>query len=64
MTTHTSDEASPLLTPADVAKLFKVGPKTVDRWAREGKLGPVTHTLGGNRRYNRQYVMSLLEQPE
>jgi excisionase family DNA binding protein len=39
-----------LLTPAEVAALFRVDPKTVTRWARSGKLACI-RTLGGHRRY-------------
>ena len=43
-------EAEPLLTPAEVATMFRVDPKTVTRWAKAGKLTSV-RTLGGHRRY-------------
>jgi excisionase family DNA binding protein len=39
-----------LLTPAEVAELFAVDPKTVARWAKQGRL-PCLKTLGGHRRY-------------
>lgn len=39
-----------LLTPAEVATLFRVTPKTVTRWAEAGKL-PAIRTLGGHRRF-------------
>ena len=29
-------EAEPLLTPAEVATMFRVDPKTVTRWAKAG----------------------------
>jgi excisionase family DNA binding protein len=38
------------LTTAEVADVFQVSPKTVNRWAGEGKL-PHSRTLGGHRRY-------------
>jgi excisionase family DNA binding protein len=38
------------LTTAEVADVLQVSPKTVTRWAREGKL-PHSRTLGGHRRY-------------
>src|SRR5450631_2584259 len=37
MTNHPVD-GDALLTPAEVAALFRVDPKTVTRWARAGKL--------------------------
>lgn len=51
----------PLLTPAEVAKLFRVDPKTVTRWAQAGKLSSI-RTLGGHRRYHRDEVRRLLEE--
>jgi excisionase family DNA binding protein len=35
---------------AEVADILHVSPKTVSRWAKEGKL-PFLKTLGGHRRY-------------
>ena len=52
-----------LLTPAEVAALFRVHPKTVTRWARAGKISAV-RTLGGHRRYRASEVRRLLEQLE
>jgi excisionase family DNA binding protein len=43
-------EIDELLTPGEVAALFRVTPKTVTRWAEAGKL-PVVRTLGGHRRF-------------
>lgn len=48
-----------LLTPGEVAKLFRVDPKTVTRWAKAGKLSSV-RTLGGHRRYRASEVRRLL----
>lgn len=50
-----------LLTPAEVAALFKVDPKTVTRWAKAGKLTSI-RTLGGHRRYKEAEVKALLKQ--
>jgi excisionase family DNA binding protein len=49
-----------LLTPAEVAAMFRVDPKTVTRWAKAGKLTCVK-TLGGHRRYLADEVRSILE---
>ena len=49
-----------LMTPAEVAELFRVDPKTVTRWADAGKISAV-RTLGGHRRYQREQVLALLE---
>lgn len=46
-------------TPADVAALFGVDPKTVRRWAIAGKI-PTLRTLGGHRRYPRDEIDALL----
>ncbi len=48
-----------LLTPAEVASMFRVDPKTVTRWARDGRLTAV-RTLGGHRRYREAEVLALL----
>ncbi len=52
-------ETEVLLTPAEVAKLFRVDPKTVTRWAKAGKLTAI-RTLGGHRRYRKSEVLELL----
>ncbi len=49
-----------LLTPAEVASLFRVDPKTVTRWAKAGKLSSI-RTLGGHRRYWESEVRRLLD---
>jgi excisionase family DNA binding protein len=53
-------EEDPLLTPAEVAGLFRVDPKTVTRWAQAGKIGSI-RTLGGHRRFRQSEVTALLE---
>lgn len=58
MTNH-AVTAEALLTPAEVAALFRVDPKTVTRWARAGKLTSL-RTLGGHRRYRESEVRGLL----
>ncbi len=49
-----------LLTPAEVAALFRVDPKTVTRWAKAGKLTAI-RTLGGHRRYRQSEVLGLFK---
>ena len=49
-----------LLTPSEVAALFRVDPKTVTRWAKAGKLTSI-RTLGGHRRYRASEVYALLD---
>lgn len=51
-----------LLTPSEVATLFRVDPKTVTRWAKAGKLTSI-RTLGGHRRYREAEVLELLGVP-
>lgn len=53
------DQNDSLLTPAEVAALFRVDPKTVTRWAKAGKITSI-RTLGGHRRYRESEVRSLL----
>ena len=55
-----SSNQEKLLTPAEVASLFRVDPKTVTRWAKAGKLTSIK-TLGGHRRYKESEVKSLLK---
>ncbi len=49
-----------LLTPSEVAGMFRVDPKTVTRWAKAGKLTSI-RTLGGHRRYRSAEVLALLQ---
>jgi excisionase family DNA binding protein len=53
-------ESEVLLTPSEVASLFRVDPKTVTRWAKAGKLTSI-RTLGGHRRYRQSEVLGLLK---
>lgn len=53
-------ETEHLMTPGEVASLFRVDPKTVTRWAKAGKLTSI-RTLGGHRRYRSSEVRVLLE---
>jgi excisionase family DNA binding protein len=48
------------LTPGQVARLLHVSPKTVNRWAHEGRL-PCLVTLGGHRRFRRDDVEAAVE---
>jgi len=54
-----TSEQEVLLTPAEVASLFRVDPKTVTRWAKAGKLTSI-RTLGGHRRYKDSEIKALL----
>jgi excisionase family DNA binding protein len=50
-----------LLTPSEVAAMFRVNPKTVTRWARAGKISAI-RTLGGHRRFKASEIRKYLEQ--
>ena len=50
-----------LLTPAEVAEMFRVNPKSVTRWARAGKISAV-RTLGGHRRFRADEIRRFLEE--
>ena len=52
-----------LLTPAEVAAMFRVNPKTVTRWARAGKITAI-RTLGGHRRFRASEIRRCIEQME
>jgi excisionase family DNA binding protein len=54
-------EAPNYLRAAEVAKILYVSPKTVSRWAKEGKL-PFMKTLGGHRRYPAAKIRELAEE--
>jgi excisionase family DNA binding protein len=54
-------QADSLLTPAEVAALFRVNPKTVTRWARAGKITAI-RTLGGHRRFRATEIRRCLDQ--
>jgi excisionase family DNA binding protein len=54
-------QADTLLTPAEVAALFRVNPKTVTRWARAGKITAI-RTLGGHRRFRATEIRRCLDQ--
>lgn len=49
-----------LMTPGEVAALFRVDPKTVTRWAAAGKISAIK-TPGGHRRFRESEVRALLE---
>lgn len=62
MASHDDLEAPErLLTPSEVAALFRVNPKTVTRWARAGKLSAI-RTLGGHRRFRASEIRRCLDE--
>lgn len=48
------------LLTAEVAEIMHCSPKTVSRWAKEGKL-PFLRTLGGHRRYEEAAIRKIAE---
>lgn len=52
-----------LMTPADVATLFRVDPKTVTRWEKSGRIVVATRTPGNHRRYFRDEMLELFSNP-
>ena len=48
-----------LLTPGEVALIFRVDPKTVTRWASAGRIGSI-RTPGGHRRFREAEIHGLL----
>jgi excisionase family DNA binding protein len=56
-------EHDALLTPSEVAAMFRVNPKTVTRWARAGKISAI-RTLGGHRRFRAAEIKQFLDQVE
>ncbi len=51
--------ADKLLTPAEVAAMFNVAPKTVARWHQTGKVSAI-RTPGGHRRFHAREIHELL----
>jgi excisionase family DNA binding protein len=54
-----ASEQEELLTPSEVAAMFRVNPKTVTRWARSGKISAI-RTLGGHRRFRKSEITRIL----
>ena len=55
------EDIDKLLTPAEVASMFGVDPKTVNEWAKSGKLSSF-RTLGGHRRYRESEIRGLIDE--
>ena len=60
MTDSSTSGPDRLLTPGEVAALFRVDPKTVTRWAAAGRIGSI-RTPGGHRRFRESEVRALLQ---
>jgi excisionase family DNA binding protein len=57
---RTPQAAPELMTPGEVAKVFRVDPKTVTRWAHAGRLRSI-RTPGGHVRFFRKEIMDMAE---
>lgn len=59
------EEWPDLVTPGEVASLFRVDPKTVTRWAAAGRISDddQVRTMGGHRRFKKARVWSLYNEP-
>ena len=57
---ETPETVDEYLTPAEVARLLCVTPRTVSRWADQGRIAH-TVTLGGHRRFLRADIVRLLD---
>jgi excisionase family DNA binding protein len=55
---HHSDGNGVYIRTAEAAKMLRVSPKTVSRWAKQGKL-PHVVTLGGHRRFPADAIQRL-----
>ena len=53
-----ADARGEYITTGEAASLLGVSPKTVARWANEGKLPHIT-TLGGHRRFPKHELLRL-----
>jgi excisionase family DNA binding protein len=50
-------------TPGEVARMLRVHPKTVTRWAADGRISSI-RTPGGHRRFRADDVRALLNDTE
>jgi excisionase family DNA binding protein len=48
------------LTPGEAAQVLHVSPKTVNRWANEGRIACIV-TLGGHRRFRREDIEAVAD---
>ena len=60
MSESDTQNTSEYLTPGEAARMLHVSPKTVNRWANEGRLACIV-TLGGHRRFHRDEVARAAE---
>jgi excisionase family DNA binding protein len=60
---HHSESNGVYIRTAEAAKMLRVSPKTVSRWAKQGKL-PHVVTLGGHRRFPAEAIERLANKLE
>ena len=60
---HQNHQPEVYIRTAEAAKILRVSPKTVSRWAKEGKL-PHVVTLGGHRRFPSSAIHKLADRLE
>jgi excisionase family DNA binding protein len=53
-----ANAGSAYLTPGQAARMLGVSPKTVNRWATDGRI-PCAMTLGGHRRFRADVIRSV-----
>ena len=58
---NATTESHNFLLTAEVADILHVSPKTVSRWAKQGRL-PFMKTLGGHHRYPEAEIRELADQ--
>jgi excisionase family DNA binding protein len=56
--TRPAPDTEPFLYTSQVADILHVSPKTIARWAKDGRL-PFQRTLGGHRRYPEPAIREL-----
>lgn len=59
-TNGNAPQSGRVMTPAEVARFFRVDPKTVARWAQAGRLASF-RTPGGHRRFKESDVLAAME---
>lgn len=53
--------AEPLLLPREAAAMLRIDPKTLSRWARDGKQVGEVKLPSGQRRYRADAIRKILE---
>ncbi len=56
----TEVSADSYIRPGEAARILRVSPKTVNRWANDGRI-PCAVTLGGHRRFRADVIKSVAE---